>query len=910
MRNRRKANLPALSFFWPLFLFLFFFFGPNLNSIRSSNLCFAAAPAEFLGPQEIITPEQHFGFKPGSDRMLFDYEELVGYLQKLGAASPRLKLVEIGRSPQGRIMYIAFISSEENIKNLDRLREINRRLALEPTLAPAERDFLINEGKVFFLATLSMHSDEVGPAQAAPLIAYELVTTEDPQIKKWLDDVVYMMIPTHNPDGMDMQVHHYRKYKGTKYEGSSLPGVYHKYVGHDNNRDYLTLTQADTRAVSRIFDHDWFPQVMVDKHQMWTDGPRYFVPPVHDPIAENVDAGLWNWTKVFGSNMITDMTEAGLAGVCHSYIFDDYWPGSTETCIWKGVIGMLTEMASIKDATPVFVEPNELQVVGKGLSEYKKSINMPLPWPGGWWRLSDMLQYEIVSTKSMLKTASLYRKEILEFRNNICRQQIEAGKTQPPYYYVLAHRQPDASEFVGLVNLLREHGVRVFQLSQPQQLEDKVLEAGDIVIPLAQPFRAFIKEVMEKQEYPQRHYTPDGELIKPYDITSWCLPLHRGLKSLEINVPSPELETKLVEIKDEFSLRKEVAGVFSAVILSANNNESFKAAFQALQQGLRVERFELEENFGGEAVPTGSFLIPANPKLPPLIKELMVTPKIVTASLSVKTIPLRLPRIALVETYFHDMDAGWTRYIFDTYSIPFTILRPGDFEKTDFGKNFDIVVFPDAEKSVLMEGKYRVKGEAILADYPPEFTKGIGVKGMEKLLTFLDSGGIIISWGASTSLFLGKLEIARPQTEKEKKEGEAKEKEEFRLPVRDEAESLEKAGLYCPASLLRIILTPGHPLTLGLPAEIGVIYTGKPAFQTSVPIFDMDRRVIGRFPEKDILLSGYAEKIEKLGNKTAVVWIKKGRGQLVLFAFSPIFRASTQPAFKLLFNALLLPRIA
>ncbi len=204
-----------------------------------------------------------------------------------------------------------------------------------------------------------------------------------------------------------------------------------------------------------------------------------------------------------------------------------------------------------------------------------------------------------------------------------------------------------------------------------------------------------------------------------------------------------------------------------------------------------------------------------------------------------------------------------------------------------------------------------------MPDYPPEFTKGIGAKGMEKLMTFLDSGGIIVSWGASTSLFMGKLEIPRPRTEKEKKEvkakeakeAEEKEKEEFQLPVRDEAEALEKAGLYCPASLLRIILTSGHPLTLGLPAEIGVIYTGKPAFQTSVPIFDMDRRVIGRFAEKEILLSGYAEKIEKVGNKTNVVWIKKGRGQVVLFAFSPIFRASTQAAFKLLFNALLLARI-
>jgi hypothetical protein len=863
----------------------------------------------------IITPEAHFGFKPGTDRMMFDYEELISYLQKLDAASARLKLVEIGRSPQGRPMYIAFISSEENISNLERLREINRKLALEPDLGPDEKSSLVAQGKVFFLATLSMHSDEVGPSQAAPLIAYELVTTEDPQEKKWLSDVVYMMVPNHNPDGMDMQVHHYRKYKGTKYEGCSLPGVYHQYVGHDNNRDYLTLTQSDTKAIARIYNLDWFPQVMVDKHQMYTNGPRYFVPPVHDPISENVDAGIWNWTKVFGSNMITDMTEAGLAGVCHSYVFDDYWPGSTETSMWKGVISMLTEMASAKDATPVFVEPNELEVEGKGLSEYKMSINMPLPWPGGWWRLSEMLQYEIVSTKSIIKTASLHRKEILEYRHDLCRREVEKGRTQPPFYYALSQRQPDESELVSLVNLLQEHGVRVFRLKQALRTGDISLEAGDIIVPLAQPFRSFIKEVMEKQEYPARHYTPDGELIKPYDITSWSLPWHRGLKSWEIKVRSEVLEKSLEEISGEFSLRQDIPRRFFAAILTANNNESYKAAFQALKQGLKVERLEQKEVLSGAEIPQGSFLIPYSEKLLPILESLTVAPRIVSEPVSFKTSPVRLPRIALVETYFHDMDAGWTRYIFDTYSIPFTVVRPGDFEKTDFAKNFDLVVFPDAEKSVLMEGKYQYKQEIYLADYPPEFTKGIGAKGMEKLMTFLDSGGIIISWGASTSLFMGKLEIPRPKVakgekgEKGKEEKEEKEKEEFQLPVRDDSEALQKAGLYCPASLLRIILTEGHPLTLGLPSEIGVIYTGKPAFQTSVPIFDMDRRVIGRFPEKDILLSGYAEKVEKVGNKTSVVWLKKGRGQLVLFAFSPIFRASTQVAFKLLFNALLLPKI-
>ncbi len=862
--------------------------------------CLSLPAATAQSSQPILTPEEHFGFKLGADRMLFDYEELIGYLQKLDAASPRLKLIEIGKSPLGKPMSIAFISSEENINRLDRLKEINRKLALQPGLAESERAALFGEGKVFLLAALSMHSDEVGPSQAAPLIAYELVTTQDPRKLEWLEDTVYMMIPTHNPDGMDMVVGHYRKYKGTKYEGSTMPGVYHKYIGHDNNRDYLTLSQEDTRAVARIYNLDWFPQVLIDKHQMWANGPRYFVPPVHDPISENVDAGLWNWTKVFGSHMITDMTEAGMAGVCHSYIFDDYWPGSTETCLWKNVIGMLTEMASVKDATPVFVESNELNVEGKGLSEYKMSINMPLPWPGGWWRLADMVEYEIASTMSMLKTGSLYRRQILEFQNDLCRREVKRGTSQPPFYYILPQAQRDRSELVGLVNLLREHGVKVYRLSQAAGLEGKNFQAGDFVVPLAQPFRPFIKEVMEKQEYPVRRYTPGGEVVKPYDITSWSLPLHRGIKAFEINTRSEEVEGLLGEVNQDLTLRKDIPADFRAAILNVNNNESFKAAFQALKQGLKVERLINRENLSGEDVPKGSFLVRHDPKLRSILEGLTVAPVILTESPDLKTTPLRLPRIALVETYFHDMDAGWTRFVFDSYNIPFTVVRPGDFEKTDFVKSFDIVVFPDAEKSILMEGKYKARDEYFLADYPPEYARGIGKTGMEKLMAFLDSGGTIISWGGSTSLFIGKLEIVWGKEEKE----------EFQLPVQEISESLKKLGLYCPSALMKTLLLEDHPLTLGLPREIGVIFNGNPVFTTSVPIFDMDRRVIGKFPEKDILMSGYCEKQEALGDKTNLIWMKKGKGQVVLFGFSPIFRASTQVAYKLLFNALLLQKLA
>ncbi|MCD6117002.1 peptidase M14, partial [bacterium] len=337
----------------------------------------------------VTSPLEQFGFTPGDDGRLLTYEEMISYLKKLESESPMIKLVPIGKSTLGKTMYAAFISDAENINRLDELKEINKRLAIDPNLSESERNALVAKGRVFFIATLSMHSNEVGPSQAAPLIAYRLITSTDPEIRNYLKNVVYMMIPCHNPDGMDMIVAHYKKYKNTKYDGCSMPGLYHKYVGHDDNRDFVTLSQKETQVISRLFSLEWFPQVMVEKHQMGSTGARFFVPPNHDPIAVNVDAGLWNWMEVFGANVIKDMTAKGEAGVSYNYIFDNYWPGSTETCLWKNVISFLTECASAHLASPIYIEPNELNVGGKGLSEYKKSVNFPLPWKGGWWKLSD-----------------------------------------------------------------------------------------------------------------------------------------------------------------------------------------------------------------------------------------------------------------------------------------------------------------------------------------------------------------------------------------------------------------------------------------------------------------------------------------------------------------------------------------
>lgn len=852
------------------------------------------ALAMFAGPlyAQIPAPQTHFGFTPGDDRMMFTYEQLISYMEKLSNASPMVHMEEIGQTEMGRPMYLIFVSAAENIARLERLKEINRWLAMDEIPEGTDRNELLKEGKVFFLSTLSMHANEVGPVQAFPLIAYELLTRNDPRTQKILANTVAMFIP-HNPDGMNMIVEHYLTHKDTPLETSNMPGVYHKYVGHNINRDFVTLTQSENQAVAAVYTTQWFPQAMVERHQMGSTGPRFYISPPHDPVAENVDAGIWNWMRIFGSRTLTEMTDAGLPSVSVNYLFDDYWPGATTTSIWKGIIGMLSEAASVNIATPIYVEPNELRPIGKGLGEYAISINMPKPWQGGWWSLSDIVRYEMENTFSYLHTCAIHKKEILAFRNDLSRREIERGKQEPPFYYILPQQQHDQSEMADLVNLLHEHGINSYHLTRDVVVNHRKFHAGDVVVPLSQPYRAFIKEILEAQKFPARHYTPGGEMIRPYDITSWSLPLHRGVEAIEVNTRLEHFDSKPEPVQIPFTLKEEPDAGYQWALFSSAHNESFKAAFWALSQGVRVERTQQEYTEKGKVFPAGSFMIPLDKRYGDLDPLLLVSPLYLRQKPRVQSQNIKMPRIGIVETWFHDMDGGWTRFIFDQYHIPYSVLRPVDLQ--DGSIDFDILVFTDRAKSVFMQGRFERNGQPIPARYPPQYARGMEKKGFDSLMRFVASGGKVVAWGPATELFMGVLSI-----------GEDQNKEEFMLPISNVGSELASRGLYVPGSLLKVNIRNDHPLAWGMPAQLGVFHRGDPVFRTSIPYFDMDRRVIATFAQDQVLMSGYAQKQELLQKEAALVWVQKGKGQLILSSFNPQFRASTPATFKLLFNALLL----
>ncbi len=843
--------------------------------------------------QKITSPTAFFGFNPGADQKLIRYQGLIDYFNLLERESDMVRVISIGQTEMGKTMNLVFVSTPENMANLEGLRNINKRLALDYSIPMDEREELISKGKAFVFAALSMHSTELGPGQASPLMAYHLLT--DPNLKPLLKDVVFMMTPSSNPDGLDMIVDHYNKYLGTPYEGSNMPGVYHKYIGHNINRDYISLLMNENQAIADIYNKHWHPHVLLDKHQMGMNGPRYFVPPNHDPIAQNIDESLWYWSWVFGSNMARDMTALGLTGVSQQYVFDNYWPGSTETSLWKNVISLLTEAASTRLASPIFIEPNELRG-GSGLAEYKKSINMPAPWPGGWWRLGNIVQYELESTFSAIRTAARQKDEILRSRNDLVRKEVSLGLTTPPFYYIIPKKQHDPSELDRMLKLLDRHGVNLSKLDRKLVIDGIVYNEGDFVISMAQPYRPFIKEVMELQDFPVRRYSPGGEIIMPYDITSWSLPLNFGINSFEVNRQQQILEGAYYPLTiDEVG----TVGNFTDsryLVFNGQNNESFKIAFMALAEGIPVFRNRQPIVITEKTIPAGSFMIESGSRVRRKLSKILEMATIEPHASNQRPegfSKLTMPRIALVETYLHDMDAGWTRFIFDTYGIPFTVLRPSQIMDKNLTKDFDKIVFPDMDSGAILHGGVTRGGDYFTPFFPPGYAVGMGSEGWQKVLGFIEKGGTAISWGSSIDLFMGPMNPGSDQ-------------QNFRFPVNNLSRNLSGRGLNIPGSHLQVNLLANHPITLGMPSQTAVFQNTANVMQTSIPTHDMDRRVIARFSNENVLLSGYADNVNLLENMPALVWMQKGKGQVVLFTFNPNFRGSTPNTLKLIFNSLLI----
>ena len=857
----------------------------------------AAVPA--IG--EIPSPVETFGHEVGADYKLIPYPDVLSYLETVAAASDRVSIEDAGRSTLGNPMKVVILTSPANQKKLDRLREIARLLAKPGDLSPEESNALVDEGKVIAIVTLTIHSTEVGSTQMINEFVHDFATTTDPDKLAWMDEVVLLVMPSINPDGQIMIVDWYNEWLGTDYEGSRMPWLYQVYVGHDNNRDFYMLTQKETQVVNHVLYHRWFPQAFLDEHQMGSTGPRMFVPPQTDPLNDEVHPIIFRQADVLGTNMSFRLEEAGKTGVGHNMIFDSYWPGATRnTAWWKNVTGLLTEVASARLASPIYIDPGELRGGGKGIPDYRRRSNFPSPWPGGWWRLRDIVEYELVATWAYLEACAENRASLLGNMDRMARWSIDNGRKMPPYAFVVPPDQHDPVAAAKLVDLMLRHGVEVARATEPFQVGYSVYPAGTTVIPAAQPYRPFLLTMLRNQRYPEVRNSTDGGILEPYDVASWSLPLSMGVHVVEAGEP---LTASLEPLAEAVWPEAQITEPFAGYLIPASADSVYPAINRLLGDGVAIHRLAADTDQGqrGDVYVPGSAV--GHAAIRDIAADLHVPVVSVPSPPKTDTFSVASARVGLFKPWVASMDEGWTRFVLEQYEFPLVTIPNEKIRSGEFTEEVDVLLFPDVSPHIIAKGepardsRYRRWWTPL----PPKYSGGIdslsdddekskkkdkkkAIKGSERIKDWVEAGGTVVALDSSTQFFI----------------------DLFELPVSNVLAKVSSDAFNCPGSTLRVEMNPDSPLSFGMQPQEAIYFSDSPAFRTRVPDPRFGRTVVARYPdnEKDILLSGYLEGGKLLEKRAAVVEFEVGEGKVVLIGFRAQHRAQPVRTFKLLFNTL------
>ncbi|MEE9464506.1 MAG: M14 family metallopeptidase, partial [Candidatus Neomarinimicrobiota bacterium] len=383
---------------------------------------------------QVRSPKDYFGHEMGADRQLISWDQIGEYFHYLDNRSDRVMVEELGRTTLDKPFLMVTITAAGDMTRLERLKVIQQRLGRADDLSPEEAAALIHEGKTVVLLTLNIHSTEIASTQESVELAWELATQEDERTRTILENVVLLIVPSLNPDGLEMVRNYYNKTLGTDSEGSSFPGLYHHYAGHDNNRDWFFFNLAESRLVARILYHEWYPEIIYDQHQMGNSSARLFMPPYQDPLNPNVHPRITAATNSLGKYVVAELIDQGFTGIVTGARFNAFYEGTmSKTPLWHNRIGILSEAASVRIATPTFHPKTSLRGMDHALNEYQAQTNFPLPWPGGWWRLRDLVEYEKAATYAILDLAATYKTRYKTNFYDLNREAIEKGRTEPPY---------------------------------------------------------------------------------------------------------------------------------------------------------------------------------------------------------------------------------------------------------------------------------------------------------------------------------------------------------------------------------------------------------------------------------------------------------------------------------------------
>lgn len=846
--------------------------------------------------QPIPSPEQFFGFRMGAEKHLAGWDRIVDYFHTVDRGSDRVLVQEAGRTTMGRPYLLAVVSSPDTIANLAKSQEVQKRLADPRRTSPEEADRLAREGKVVLLVGANLHSTEIGSSQMVNDLLYKLATEQSPLVDHVLKNVILLIVPSQNPDGQQMVVDWYTQNVGTPYEDSPLPELYQKYAGHDNNRDSYMLTQVESQILARLMYKEWLPEIYLDEHQMGSNLARIFVPPFANPPNPNVDPLVWSEVNMLGQAMAAKLHEAGKAGVVWGELYSGFWQGANSTNPWwHNMIALMTETASSALGTTIEQEmavlPDRQGPRGTSTSGFSPGLRMPeavlpapsdvqsrmnytVPWLGGSWSPADVIDYQLLSTLGLLESAANNREMLKRNFYLMNRRTIELYRGGRPYAYLVPPDQHDPVAAAKLMSLLQAGGAEVHRADAPFSADGRDYPAGTHVLLLAQPFGRWIKDMLEPQAYPDvRSSSPSAPIDYPYDMTAWSLGMLMGVSTTLIEKP---FEANLSLLKaDAEATPGTVTGEGPIYIVGHESNNSILAMNRLLRAGAGVAWAKDDLPIDGQTHPPGTILVTGvKPATMAAMAHDLKLPMVAThEEPHVQMLPIRAPRVGLFEPWGGDTDAGWTRWIFEQYELPYTRLRNEDVHRPDLREQFDVIVLPEMPVAQILRGR---QGRTVR----PEHRGGIGVGGVRRLKDFVERGGTIVTLGNAAEFAI----------------------EQLGAPLEDVVGGLDPSVFFCPGSILRIEVNSRHPIGYGMPDQADAVFVHNGAY--AAPAGRTAITTVARYPRGRVFRSGAILGESRLQGAGAVMEVPMGAGRIIIHGFRVQHRAQTWGTFKLLFNSI------
>jgi hypothetical protein len=902
-----------------------------------------AAPSAQQAPK-VTTPEQFFGHQVGADYMLFNYTKFSEFVKKLDAESDRMTVQSIGKTAEGRDQLMAIITSPENHKNLQKYKDISRRLALAEGLTDDQARALARDGKAIVWIDGGLHATEVlGAAQLTETI-YQLVSKTDEETMRFLRDAIILAVHV-NPDGMELVSDWYmRNTDQAKREFGTLPRLYQKYIGHDNNRDFYMSAQNESVNINKQMYQEWFPQIIYNHHQTGPTGTILFAPPFRDPANYNYHPLIITGLDVVGSAMHNRFVAENKPGATmrRGANYSTWWNGGLRTSpYFHNMIGLLTE--TIGNPTPMevaFVPDRQMA-----------SADLPLPIEPQKWHFRQSIEYSITANRAVLDVASrnreiflyniyqmgrdsiakgskdtwtVYPRRLQAMKDEIAKsQKVDAGdprmaaggraqnvvpiaqyeklakkpEWRDPRGYILPANQPDFLTAAKFVNALIKNGVAVHRATAAFSAGGRQYPAGSLVVKSAQAFRPHVLDMFEPQDHPNDFQFPGGPPIPPYDNAGWTLAYQMGVKFDRIldglDGPFEKVAGLVTPAPGKVT---ETAGAVGYVV-SHHLNDAFIAVNRLLKANEEV--FFVADRTWQSADGTGVIFITAKPTTGAILAkaaaDLGVNFTAVAQRPAGATQRLTKPRIGLWDQYGGSMPSGWTRWLLEQYEFDFERVFPQTLDAGNLKSKFDVIIFPDGGIPENAGGGGGFGGRQPNADeIPAEYRGHLGRVTIDKtvpqLKRFAEEGGAIVAYGGSAVLghHLG-LPISDHLVE---------------MTSSGTERSLPRDKYYIPGSILKVAVDNTSPLAWGFEKQVDVMFDNSPVMHLGPTAALNGVRPVAWFASKETLRSGWAWGQHYLVDGVAAIEAKVGKGRVFLLGPEITFRAQPHGTFKFLFNGI------